>query len=154
MAPLSFVWLGHSTFVFVSPGGKRILIDPWLTTNPVCPDESRKIAALDLILVTHGHDDHTADVVSVARATGARVVAPYELGLWLERKGLQHVTGMNPGGTIHALGLSATMVPAMHSSSIEEDGRMVYLGVAAGYVVRFEDGVTVYIAGDTSLFGD
>ena len=91
MASLSFTWLGHSTFLFVSPGGKRILIDPWLTTNPVCPDESKRITTLDLVLVTHGHDDHTADVVSVARATGARVVAPYELGLWLERKGLPHV---------------------------------------------------------------
>ena len=154
MAPLSFTWLGHSTFLLVSPGGKRILIDPWLTTNPVCPDGSKKITALDLMLVTHGHDDHTADVVSVARATGARVVAPYELGLWLERKGLQHVTGMNPGGTLSVLGLAITMVPANHSSSVVDDGRVVYAGVATGYVIKFENGVTIYFAGDTSVFGD
>src|SRR5437870_3664832 len=135
MPALSYTWLGHATFQFRSPGGKRILVDPWLETNPSCPDSAKKIRELDLMLLTHGHADHIGDAVAVARATGARVVAPYELGVWLEKKGLQHVTGMNPGGTIHALGLSATMVPAMHSSSIEEDGRMVYLGVAAGYAV-------------------
>ena len=154
MASLSFTWLGHSTFLFVSPGRKRILIDPWLTTNPVCPDESKRITTLDLVLVTHGHDDHTADVVSVARATGARVVAPYKLGLWLERQGLQQVTGMNTGGTLAVLGLAITMVPANHSSSVVEDSRVVYAGVASGYVIKFENGVTIYFAGDTSVFGD
>ena len=64
------------------------------------------------------------------------------------------MTGINPGGTLRALGLSITMVPAAHSSSVEEDGRVVYLGVAAGYVVTFEDGLTIYFAGDTSIFGD
>src|SRR5262249_58537806 len=109
MKPLAFTWLGHATFLIVSPGGRRILIDPWIQTNPACPDDAKKIHALDLMLVTHGHDDHTADAVAVARATGARVVAPYELAVWLGHKGLQQVTGMNPGGTLEALGLSITM---------------------------------------------
>lgn len=151
---ISFTWLGHATFLFRSTGGKRILIDPWLETNPSCPASAKKIHELDLILVTHGHSDHTGDVIPVARATGARVVAPSELGTWLEGKGLKHVTRMNPGGTLDVLGLSITMVPAMHSSSIEEDGRLVYTGVATGFVVRFEDGTTIYHAGDTSVFGD
>ena len=151
---LSFTWLGHATFLFVSPGGKRILIDPWLETNPSCPDASKKIGELDLVLVTHGHADHTTDVVPVARATGARVVAPFELGEWFQRKGLQDVTAMNPGGTVTAFGLSITMVPAQHSSSVTEDGRAVYAGVATGYVVRFENDLTIYFAGDTSVFGD
>jgi len=154
MKPLSFTWLGHSTFLFVSPGGTRILADPWLATNPSCPEASKKIRELDLMLVTHGHDDHTADAVAVARATGARVIAPYELGVWLQRKGLQQVTGMNPGGTLSALGLSITMVRADHSSSVLDDGRVVYAGVASGYVIRFEDGLTIYYAGDTAVFGD
>jgi len=154
MRPLAFTWFGHSTFLFLSPGGKRILIDPWLTTNPSCPDASKKVRDLDLMLVTHGHDDHSSDAVAIARATGARVIAPYELAVWLQHKGLQEVTGMNPGGTLSALGLAITMVPANHSSSVVDDGRVVYAGLATGYVIRFENGLTIYFAGDTSLFGD
>jgi len=76
MRSLSFTWLGHATFLFTSPSGKRILVDPWLATNPSCPESSKKVTELDLLLVTHGHDDHTADVVPIARATNAHVVAP------------------------------------------------------------------------------
>jgi L-ascorbate metabolism protein UlaG (beta-lactamase superfamily) len=154
MQKLSFQWLGHGTFLFRSPGGKRILVDPWLTSNPVCPESAKRIHTLDLMLLTHGHDDHSADAVAVGRATLARAIAPYELAAWLQRKGLQAVTGMNQGGTIVAAGLSITMVPALHSSSIEEDGRPVYVGAPCGYVIRFEDGLTIYFAGDTALFGD
>jgi len=155
MPSFSYTWLGHGTFLFQSPRGKRILVDPWLEGNPSCPQEwKKKIRQLDLLLVTHGHDDHTGDAVSVGRATGARAIAPYELALWLQRKGLQNVTGMNHGGTLVALDLSITMVPAIHSSSVVEDGRSLYLGNPAGYVIRFEDGLTIYFAGDTALFGD
>jgi L-ascorbate metabolism protein UlaG (beta-lactamase superfamily) len=154
MRSLSFTWLGHATFLFVSPGGKRILMDPWLETNPSCPEAWKKIREVDLMLVTHGHNDHTADVVPVARATGARVVAPFELAEWFRRKGLKDVTDMNPGGTIQVSGLSVTMVPAQHSSSVDEESRVVYAGVATGYVVKFENDATIYFAGDTSVFGD
>jgi L-ascorbate metabolism protein UlaG (beta-lactamase superfamily) len=92
--------------------------------------------------------------VAVARASGARVVAPYELSVWFQEKGLKNVTGMNPGGTLPAFGLAVTMVPAVHSSSVVDDGRTRYAGLATGYILRFEDGVTIYFAGDTSLFGD
>ena len=154
MSSLAITWLGHATFLLQSPGGKRILFDPWVTGNPRSPESAKKLGALDLILVTHGHSDHTGDAVAIGRASGAQVVAPYEVSVWLQSKGLQNVTGMNPGGTLHALGLSITMVPAMHSSSVEEDGKIIYLGVATGYVVKFEDGLTIYFAGDTSIFGD
>jgi L-ascorbate metabolism protein UlaG (beta-lactamase superfamily) len=154
MRSLSFTWLGHATFLFTSPSNKRILIDPWLATNPSCPESSKKVSELDLLLVTHGHDDHSADVVPVARATSAQVIAPYELAVWLQRKGLQNVTAMNPGGTIAILGLSVTMVPAHHSSSVVDEGRTIYAGLATGYVVRFENDLTIYFAGDTSVFGD
>jgi L-ascorbate metabolism protein UlaG (beta-lactamase superfamily) len=106
------------------------------------------------MLITHGHGDHTGDAVSIGRSSGAHVVAPYELALWLQNKGLQHVTGMNPGGTLHMLGLSITMVTAVHSSSVDDNGHAIYAGVATGYVIRFEDGSTVYFAGDTAIFGD
>ena len=139
MATLSYTWLGHGTFLFQSPGQKRILIDPWLTTNPVCPESAKKITGLDLLLLTHGHDDHTADALAVARATGAHLIAPHELALWYQRKGLKSVSGMNLGATVNIAGLSLTMVPALHSSSIEEDGRSV---CRRGVWVRhpFEDG--------------
>jgi L-ascorbate metabolism protein UlaG (beta-lactamase superfamily) len=154
MQKFSFTWLGHSTFIFTSPGGKRIIVDPWVATNPACPDSAKQVGPLDLMLVTHGHGDHTADAVTIGRNSGARVIAPFELSTWLQQKGLQNVTGMNPGGTLHALGLSITMVPAIHSSSVEDDGRQIYAGVATGYVITFEDGFTAYFAGDTSIFGD
>jgi len=150
----SFTFLGHSTFLFRTTTGKRILVDPWLETNPACPPESRRVRELDLMLLTHGHRDHTADAVGVARATGAQVIAPYELAVWLEEKGLKHVTAMNPGGTISTLGLQISMVPAVHSSSIEETDPPRYAGLASGYVIRFEHGLTIYYAGDTALFGD
>jgi L-ascorbate metabolism protein UlaG (beta-lactamase superfamily) len=151
---LSITWLGHATFLLQSPGGKRIVLDPWVTGNPTSPESAKKLGQLDLMLITHGHADHTGDAVSIGRSSGAQVVAPYEVSVWLQQKGLKKVTGMNPGGTLKALGLQVTMVPAMHSSSIEEDGKIVYLGVATGYVVTFEDGLTIYYSGDTSVFGD
>jgi L-ascorbate metabolism protein UlaG (beta-lactamase superfamily) len=154
MSTFSFTWLGHATFLFESPGGKRIVLDPWITGNPSSPDSAKKLGALDLILISHGHSDHASDAVALARSSGAHTVAPYEVSVWLQGKGLQHVTGMNPGGTLNMLGLSITMVPAIHSSSVTEDGKTLYLGVATGYVIRFENGLTVYFAGDTCVFGD
>jgi len=151
---LSYTWLGHATFLVVSPGGKRIIFDPWVTGNPTSPEAAKKLGALDLMLITHGHADHTGDAVAIARSSNAQVVAPFELSEWLQQKGLKNVVGMNPGGTLNAHGLSITMVQAVHSSSVEEDGKTIYLGVATGFVVRFEDGLTIYFAGDTAVFGD
>lgn len=151
---LAITWLGHSTFVITTPGGKRIVTDPWLEDNPMCPPGMRRIAQADLILVSHGHSDHTGDVVAVARATGAPIVAVYELALWLERKGLTNVQGMGVGGTIAVAGLHVSMVPAVHTSSTVENDTTVYLGVPVGFVVRMEDRQAFYFAGDTAVFGD
>ena len=153
-SPLSFTWLGHATFLFTSPGGKRLLIEPWVASNPACPEPSKKIGALDVMLITHGHSDHAADAVSIARATGAHVIANYEVCLWLEGKGIQNTVPMGQGGTVTVGDIAITMVNAVHGSSAIEDGRVVYLGQAAGFVIRFEDGLTVYFAGDTDIFGD
>jgi L-ascorbate metabolism protein UlaG (beta-lactamase superfamily) len=154
MQKLAITWLGHSTFVITTPGGKRIVTDPWLEDNPMCPPGMKKISKADLILVSHGHSDHTGDAVAVARATGAPIVAVYELALWLERKGLTNVQGMGVGGTLMVAGLQVTMVPALHTSSTVENGTTVYLGVPVGFVVRMEDGQAFYFAGDTAVFGD
>ena len=154
MQTLSFTWLGHSTFLFRSPGGKTILVEPWVASNPACPESAKKMGALDLILITHGHSDHAGDAVSIARSSGAHVIATYEMCLWLEEKGIQNTAPMGHGGTQTIGGIAITMVNAVHTSSVIEDGRVVYAGNPAGYVIRFEDGTTIYFAGDTALFGD
>jgi L-ascorbate metabolism protein UlaG (beta-lactamase superfamily) len=154
MSKLAIQWLGHSTFVLTTPGGKKIVTDPWLENNPMCPPDKKKIEAADVILLSHGHFDHTGDIVNVSRATGATTLAVFELSLWLERKGLQNVIGMGIGGTVKVAGLEITMVPAVHTSSIVENDTTVYLGLAAGFVVKMEDQRAFYFAGDTALFGD
>jgi len=154
LAGLSITWFGHGTFLLRSPGGRRIVIDPWLDGNPSCPPNLISIDEADLILVTHGHFDHVHDVVPVARKTGATVVGIFELCQWLSARGVEKTAGMNKGGTQEFSGIRVTMVDAKHSSSYTEDGVITYLGEAAGYVLTFENGLTVYFAGDTSLFGD
>lgn len=151
---LAITWLGHSTFIITTPGGKRIVTDPWLDGNPMCPPDRRRIDAADVILLSHGHSDHSGDIVAVSRSTGAPIFAIHELATWLQQKGLHNVQGMNMGGTARAAGLEITMVPAFHSSSIVEEGHMVYLGEPAGFVVRLENEQTFYFAGDTAVFGD
>jgi len=153
MAALSIAWFGHATFLLTTPGGKRIVFDPWLTGNPKAPSNV-KIDKADVICVTHGHSDHTTDVVPIARATGAPVVAVFELANYFQGKGLKDVVGMGIGGTVDVKGLKISMVSAVHTSSIEEDGKVLYVGTATGFVVRLEDGRSLYFAGDTALFGD
>jgi len=154
--PLSVTWLGHSTFHLVLPNGKRVVFDPWLG-NPNCPPAWSKpeaLTPLDAILVSHGHADHIRSVLSLARASGAPIVCPHELGLYFSKKGLQDVRDMGIGGTQEIGGIKITMTTAMHSGSVEDDGQIVYSGGATGYVLRAPHMPTIYFAGDTGLFGD
>jgi L-ascorbate metabolism protein UlaG (beta-lactamase superfamily) len=148
---LKVKWFGHATFLVTSPKGLRLLFDPFLTSNPACPASAKRVGPVDLMLITHGHADHCEDALSVARDTGSTVVASPELAGWLERQGLKHLRPMNIGGRQHISGVDISMVPALHSSSAP-DG--TYLGPATGFVVRFEEALTIYFAGDTGLFGD
>ena len=154
MPQLAISWLGHSTFIVRTPGGRRILFDPWLAGNPACPPALKKPPKVDLILVSHGHGDHMDDLVLCARDSQAPVVAIYELCDWLGRKGIQAVLPMNKGGSQDVAGLRITMTDARHSSGYVDNGQMVYMGEPAGFVVRLEDGRSIYYAGDTCLFGD
>jgi L-ascorbate metabolism protein UlaG (beta-lactamase superfamily) len=150
MPNLSITWLGHSAFSLLTPGGKTVLFDPWYTGNPSFP-AGREPKTADLILLSHGHSDHSADAAATAKATGATVVGIYEVTSWLGTKGVQKLEPMNKGGTIITHGLRVTMTDARHSSSFDD---LTYLGEPAGFVVRLENGQTIYYAGDTCLFGD
>lgn len=151
---LAITWLGHATFIVRTPGGRRLLLDPWLTDNPACPPSHKKPPQVDVILASHGHSDHIGDLVACARATAAVVVAAPELCDWVSRKGIQHVSAMNKGGSQIVAGVKITMTDARHSSGFVDSGQMIYMGEPAGYVIHLEDQRTIYFAGDTSLFGD
>lgn len=151
---IRLTWLGHATFKFETEG-KTFLIDPWVDSNPACPDELKTFDKLDVMYITHGHWDHTEDAVSIAKTHTPTVVAMIEVAKWLESKGVQNTIGMNKGGTVSVDGVKATMVTANHSSSVtEEDGTTVYMGEPAGFVLEFPSGYKIYHAGDTNVFGD
>jgi L-ascorbate metabolism protein UlaG (beta-lactamase superfamily) len=154
--PLTITWLGHSAFLLVTPDGKRLVTDPWLS-NPKCPPELARPDALkpvDLILVSHGHNDHVGEVVALARATGAPVVCGFEVGVSLSAKGLRNVSDMGIGGTQDLAGMRVTMTHAAHSSGIADGDQIVSLGSPSGFVIRAPQFPTIYFAGDTGLFGD
>ena len=153
-ARLAITWLGHASFLLRSPGGVEVVVDPWLVSNPSCPSHLKTLDHADLVLVTHGHEDHIGDLIPLARRTQAPVVAIAELCRWLKTKGLRHVHAMNKGGTLRVCGLRITMVHADHSAGWADDDPPVYLGEPVGFVVTFENGLTAYLAGDTALFGD
>ena len=154
---IRFKYLGHSTFLITSPEGLEVLVDPWVMSNPACPQEHQKIGSLDAMLITHGHFDHLADAVEVYQQTKPEaVVAIFELAHWLQSKGFAEdvMRPMNKGGTQEVLGLDVTMVHALHSGGILDDGEIRYGGSECGYVITFENGKRVYFAGDTAVFSD
>jgi L-ascorbate metabolism protein UlaG (beta-lactamase superfamily) len=154
MDRLAITWLGHSTFLMRTPGSKLLLLDPWMTTNPACPDRCKKPPQVDVIFASHGHADHIGDLETCARVSGAPVVAIYELCDWLGRKGIQHTAPMNKGGSLEISGLVVSMTDARHSSGFIDRDQIVYMGEPCGFVIQLEDRRRIYYAGDTDLFGD
>jgi L-ascorbate metabolism protein UlaG (beta-lactamase superfamily) len=151
---IKLTWLGHSTFRVETPGGKTILIDPWIMGNPMCPEKDRSVKKVDVLLCTHGHFDHIGDAVEIAKKHNPKVVGIPELCGWLEKKGVKLTASMNKGGTQTIGDIKVTMVHADHSCGIQDGDQIVYGGEACGYVVEFASGLRIYHAGDTNVFGD
>jgi L-ascorbate metabolism protein UlaG (beta-lactamase superfamily) len=150
----TITYLGHSTFKITTPTGKVVLLDPWVEGNPACPAALKKFERLDVMLISHGHGDHMSDTVALARQFKPQIVCIYEVHLWLASKGISNTMPMSKGGTQRVGEIEVTMTQAIHSSGIEDDGKVVYAGEPAGYIVRLPGGLVLYHAGDTGLFGD
>ncbi len=141
-------WLGHGTWL-IETGEHRILLDPFLDESPTAPIKADEVEA-DTILVSHGHFDHVADLVSVARRTGATVVACFEICDWVGKQGVEKTEPMNHGGGID-LPFGRVTLTVAHHSSVLPDG--TYGGNPGGFKLNLADGV-VYFACDTALFSD
>ena len=152
MAKKSVKWLGHSCFQITSPGGKVIVTDPYLINNPECPVKLADIKTAHVLTVSHDHFDHWSGAAELAKQTGATILCQPETAERFKRElGVSEGNlalyggGMNIGGTAVVQGISVTMTHAVHSSST---------GTPSGYIIKLEDGTTIYHAGDTGIFGD
>ena len=150
---MKITWLGHGTFQLRLSSGEVLILDPWVEGNPAYPKD-HKIDRVDAILISHGHFDHIHDAVPLAKKFSPQVVAIYETGHWLESKGVEKVSPMNKGGSQRVGPITVTMTHAIHSCGILDDGKIIYGGEAAGYVLHLEDGRRIYFSGDTNVFSD
>jgi L-ascorbate metabolism protein UlaG (beta-lactamase superfamily) len=149
---MKVTWYGHSAFR-IEHGGAAILIDPFLSHNPVWKGGWEKPAeGITHVLLTHGHDDHIGDAGEILKKTGAQLVANFEICMHLVGQGVSQdkINPGNHGGTVTCGGFTTTFVNAHHSSS----SNGVYLGNPCGLVLHFPDGECIYHMGDTDIFGD
>jgi L-ascorbate metabolism protein UlaG (beta-lactamase superfamily) len=148
-------YFGHSTFSLTTPSGQVALIDPFVMSNPVCPEALKRVPRLDVVFLSHAHSDHCADLLALAKQHKPKIVAIFETCRWVESKGFREETRpMSKGGSQQVGEFQVTMTNAFHSNSIDDDGKVVYAGEPAGLVIGMPGGFTVYHAGDTALFSD
>jgi L-ascorbate metabolism protein UlaG (beta-lactamase superfamily) len=146
---MKFTYYGHACFA-VQAGGKTLLFDPFISPNPLAKKIDVGKVGADFVLVSHGHGDHVADVVDIASRTGAKIIAPYEVGSWFEAKGVKNVQSMNHGGAAKMDFGRVKLTSAIHSSSMPDGS---YGGNPCGFVVESSDG-NFYYSGDTALTFD
>ena len=154
-------WLGHGTFDVTGPAGQKFIFDPFMADNPRFPreleSEVRSPGTYQAILLTHPHEDHFGDVLPLLKNDPKlKIVTQFEVGEWLKGQGVpeDQIIGMNTGGTLPLPGLRVTMVNAVHTSSVREGGHLRPLGFPIGYVLRFDNGFTLYNTGDTAVTMD
>ncbi|MCD1617710.1 metal-dependent hydrolase [Salipiger marinus] len=151
---MNILWLGHGSFR-IDIEDQVLLIDPWVHGNPMMPEDriEEALQGATQILVTHGHSDHTADLVTVSQKTGAPVSGMVELAGMLHGQGAVEGHAFNKGGTVSFGNVRVTMVPASHSSSLTVDGKPHYAGMETGFMIAGE-GHVIYFSGDTTLMAD
>lgn len=145
-------YLGHSA-CYIEEGNFKALIDPFLRGNPQTKSRPGDFKQLSHIFVTHGHGDHLGDTLEIAKQTQAKVVSNFEIVNYLVNQGLINVHAMHIGGRIRLGFGTVKMTPALHGSSILDDGRMIYAGNPGGFVIEVA-GKKIYHAGDTGLTMD
>lgn len=143
---MKVTYYGHSCFAVVA-GGKQLLFDPFISGNPLAKNIDVKNVPADFILVSHGHEDHLADAVEIARRTNALVIANFEIATWLNQKGAPRVHPMNHGGGFQFDFGRAKFVNAIHSSALPDGSNG---GNPGGFVVESAEG-NFYYSGDTAL---
>lgn len=146
---MKITYYGHSCFSVIA-GGKTLLFDPFITGNELAKHIDIDTIAADYILVSHGHFDHTLDVVAIAKRTGAKVLGVWELYDHFTKAGISNAHPINPGGQFDFDFGKVRSVIAQHSSSFADGS---YAGVAAGFVIIAEEG-SFYYSGDTALTKD
>ena len=151
----TITWFGHATVRLVLPDERVVFIDPWLASNPSCPEALSSVPRCDLILLTHGHFDHVADVGALIEKFDPPIVGNFDLCTVLEKQlGKGRYSGMNTGGTQTIDGVRVSMTQAFHSSGVESPSGPLYAGMPNGLVVGVDGLASVYHAGDTDVFGD
>lgn len=151
---MQIIWLGHGSWR-IEIEDAVLLVDPWLTGNPLFPKERREeaIRGATHVLITHGHNDHTADLLAITSELDIPAVGiPELMGYFKSKHGVKTID-FNKGGTVDLGGAKVTMVQATHSSSMQVDGQTIYAGTEAGYVISGE-GRTIYFSGDTDVTAD